>query len=205
MLQLTINYDDFQFVEQQTQMAYPLDALGGSQVELTVYADKEIKVWVENTDTEDQMMLAIGQTIPRTIFETIGFNLLKVKSSAATTYGIRLYVQNSLQSEQNDGIPVVLEPLTEDEMRFERSVQQALIRDLSAHGADPELIEDLLTGLNADEEDFDLDDDDMPSEAEMNEMIDEARRRAQQEAEEAPPPSPPSEQDADDTSNSESE
>lgn len=183
MIRYKIDHGDFQFVEQQSVMSMALDP-NGTGIDLTIYANKKVKVLLSNSETGDTLQWEEGEKVTSSQ-EVIGFDLMSIHTTPSTKYAIRAYVTFAIEGEANDGQPVVLEPDVSEDMRIERAAQQLVIREMAAAGFDASDIEDLLTGLNSNEE-LDFEDDvSMPSEAEMNDLIDQARLRAAQQAAEA--------------------
>ena len=177
MLMLTLDWGDYQFVKDQTSVSKEINP-EGTNIDLKLFASRKVSVLLKQKDG-DTLHWMEGETLEART-SVYGFHEIAIHCTKSTDFAVRLLLGLNLE-EVNSGEPVVLLP-TEDEMRFERTVQHAIIRDLAAHGADQELIEDLLTGLNSNE-DLEFDDEvELPSEAEMNELIDQARLRAAEEA-----------------------
>lgn len=179
MLNLTLDWGDFQFVSDQTSMSRDINP-EGTRIDLKIFASRKVQVILAH-ENGDMFHWAEGETLELSRLVR-GFNSVKIACTKSTDYAVRLLMDLEVRSETNSGEPYVMQP-DETELRFQRQVQHAIIKDLVAHGADQELIEDLLTGLNSDEDlEFEDDDLELPTEAEMNEMIEEARQRAAEEA-----------------------
>lgn len=177
MLKLTYDHGDFQFVEQTPVMELELDATDGSGVSLELYADKPCRIVLKGPDG-DALQLAEGTTIKQA-FSTVGFFSLEVRCTPSTKYAIRVFVLDNLDSEMNSGEPAVLQPVQDYDQKIDLAVQKRLIKELAATGFAMEDIQELITGLNEDDTlEFD-DEEDLPSEAEMLDIIETARAEAQ--------------------------
>lgn len=181
MIRYKLDRNDYQFVEGQTEMSLDLDCEGGSQIEITYFSNEPLIVKLSHTDG-DEMIVHVGMQLNAARYSTRNFDTLVIAGEASAKYGIKVTVNNCADKELNDGVPVIMRPLENSDLKLERAVQHTIIRELVAGGADRDFIEDLLTGLNENDEDLEFDDDvDVPSEAEMNDMIDQARIRAAEE------------------------
>lgn len=194
MLKLTFDAGDWQFIEKQKVMEKELDLTNGSGVSIDIFADKPVRVILETPEGE-HILLAEGQRVALDC-NTRGFSKLLVHAPPESSYAAKVFVTFDRMSEHNTGQQVVLEPSLDRDARIDIAVQKQLIRELAAQGFNRDDIGDLLSGLNSDEDlDFD-DEDDLPTEAEMEEMIIEAQRQGEEEEildvdDDEPPVDPP--------------
>lgn len=177
MLPYKLEAGEFQFVEGQAIMSYPLEPVYGSSINLTLYGDKKCRVAFLGIDDEI-LHFVEGQTL-KFDQQILGFSKMEIRCTPSTSYAVRAYVNDLQNSEYNDGIPVVLTPDITYDQRVDQEAQMAVVREMSGLGFSQEAIMDLLTGLNTNDDDLDFEDEeDLPSEAEMAEMINEARQAA---------------------------
>lgn len=189
-----INFDEWQFVHNQSQMSFPLNPAGGTEIDIWLFSDKKVHVLLVNSVTDDQLQLTEGEHI-NIIYKTLGFDSLVVKAPNRSDYAIKLLVTNDLSSEANDGeTQQILTPDELPDLRINREIQQRVIQELAGAGFSGSDIQDIIDGLNSNEFDLEFeDDDDLPTEAEMNDMIDSARVHASEQDQDTPdaPSEPP--------------
>lgn len=172
-----IDFNEWQFVTNQTLMTHPLDAKGGSFVDLCVYAEKKVRLFLVNTESQDKLLVAEDDTIQfkQTV---VGFDQLQIRTTQTNDYAVKLFVSTNATAETVSSETAVMLPQMDYDQRIDIEVQKRLITELAAQGLDQDHIVDILEGLNADDSDLEFDDDiDLPTEAEMDELIAEARNR----------------------------
>lgn len=173
-----VSFDEWQFVDNQSLMQFPLDSVNGSGIELRLYSEKPVTVAFYNSVTDDKLLFAKGTDL--SISEkTIGFDTLQILGPNANSYAVQLYVSDQLEGEFNSGEMAVLEIGADYNAALDREVQHALIQQLASTGFGQDEIQDILDGVNAQDFDLDFEDEDsLPTPAEMDEMITLARANA---------------------------
>lgn len=174
-----LKFSELQIYEGQLVMAFPLEPDLGSQVEFNLWATKKVQVWLIGTDPVSEldleMQIAEGDYLH--INEQLyGFHTIQLRQTPSTIVGLSAHVTTT--GEVSDPEPSAFEPSQLIDSRISEEARRDVIQTMHALGHDREQIMDLLTGLNEDEDlSFD-DEEDLLSEAQMADMIDEAARGA---------------------------
>lgn len=171
------NADEWQFITNQELMETPLDKTHGAKIHVTLYSAEPVTVYLRNSDRDEKLLLAKDTHVNLEV-QTLNFDYFAIESPAENDYAVKLFLKDHVQGERNSGEAVVLEVGEVYNARLEREVQMTMIRQLASAGFGTGEIQDILDGLNSDE-DYEFEDDDaLPTEAEMDDMIAMARENA---------------------------
>lgn len=169
---------EWQFVSNQQSMSVDLDETNGAALALELFADADVRIVLTASDGSE-LFFWEGRQFQGEV-HLLNFVKAEIRSRKTTHYAVKIRFSGNIESEFNDGEPALLSPDDTPDMRIDAEVQQRIIHELMAAGFSAEDTMDILTGLNSDDDELLLEDDDdlLPSEAEMSEMIAEARKRA---------------------------